>query len=64
MTLPRFAKAAVFWVVLRPLILRNYRLREQGKLPDEWYWADRRAFLWGYTIEPPVAETPAKALEG
>ncbi len=27
-------------LVLWPLVARNYRLRKQGKLPDEWYWAD------------------------
>ncbi len=26
--------------ILKLLIKRNYRLRELGRLPDEWYWAD------------------------
>lgn len=38
----------IYWCFLRPLILRNYRLRERGKRPDEWYWADLLACKWGY----------------
>ncbi len=26
--------------VLRLLVQRNYRLRADGRVPDEWYWAD------------------------
>lgn len=40
----------IFYHVLRPLIKRNYRMREAGLLPDEWYWADRLALSWGYTL--------------
>ncbi len=30
--------------VLRYLVWRNNRLREAGRLPDKWYWADLE--LW------------------
>jgi len=40
----------VFHLVLKPLIKRNYRLRAEGKLPDEWYWADLMAARWGYFV--------------
>ena len=33
-------------LILLPLIRRNYRLRKEGKLPDEWYWADRLVCKW------------------
>ena len=33
---------------LYPLVLRNYSLREKKLLPDEWYWADEKIYLWGY----------------
>ena len=44
----------VFWLILRPLIKRNYRLRYRsalngdGKYPDQWYWADVIAAKYGY----------------
>lgn len=41
-------KAAIYWLILRPLVLRNYRLRAAGKLSDEWYWADTLACGWGF----------------
>lgn len=41
-----------FHFVLKPLIRRNYRLRERGMRPDEWYWADRLALSWGYAVAP------------
>lgn len=47
--LPRMRKL-IFVAVLKPLILRNYRLRAAGKLPDEWYWADHLAMRWGYFV--------------
>lgn len=40
-------KFAIAWAVFRPLVKRNYRLRRQGKLPDEWYWADAYLLTWG-----------------
>ena len=45
-----------FYFVLRPLILRNYRLRKQsrlnfdGKHLDEWYWADTLAVNSGWYV--------------
>lgn len=27
-------------LILAPLVFINYRLRRQGKLHDQWYWAD------------------------
>jgi hypothetical protein len=41
-------KRIIFETILRPLICRNYRLRAEGLLPDEWYWADRLAVHWGF----------------
>lgn len=32
--------------VLYPLIVRNFRKREAGLIPDEWYWADM-VICWG-----------------
>lgn len=43
-------KKLIFVLVLRPLIERNYRLRQEGKKPDEWYWADALAVRWGYFL--------------
>ena len=46
----------VFHLILKPLIRRNYRLRElsaisgDGKYPDEWYWADLLAMNFGYHV--------------
>jgi len=40
----------VFILILRPLIKRNYRLRTEGKLPDEWYWADTLAVNYGFFV--------------
>jgi hypothetical protein len=36
---------------LAALTLRNYRLRQQGAAPDQWYWAD--ALLWhiGFVVQ-------------
>ncbi len=38
-------------LVLIPLVVRNYRLREQGELPDEWYWADQVLVSWGVFVQ-------------
>ena len=38
----------IFHLILRPLILRDYRLREQGLRPDRWYWADLLAIRMGF----------------
>jgi len=40
-----------FHLILKPLIKRNYRLRMEGKLPDEWYWADKIAVKFGYFVK-------------
>ncbi len=44
-------KFIIFHLYLKPLIKENYRLRAEGKLPDEWFWADRLAYEWGYVVE-------------
>lgn len=49
-----FVRWIVFHFYLKPLIKRNYRLRAQGVLPDEWYWADELAFSWGYCATDPL----------
>lgn len=41
-------RRVVFLLILRPLTIRNYRLRAKGKRPDEWYWADVKAMQWGF----------------
>lgn len=43
-------KYLIFKLILSPLIKRNYKLREQGKIPDKWYWADEIALKWGYCV--------------
>jgi len=44
-------KWLIYKIMLKPLILRNYRMRRAGLLPDEWYWADRKALDWGYATD-------------
>lgn len=44
----KMIKYFIVKLILVPLIQRNYRLREAGKLPDEWYWADKLKAKWGY----------------
>ncbi len=39
-----------FFVVLRPLILANYWMRERRLLPDKMFWADALALSWGFTV--------------
>ncbi|KKL73668.1 hypothetical protein LCGC14_2072600 [marine sediment metagenome] len=36
-------KIISMWILLL-LRNRNFRLREEGKLPDKWYWADIEIF--------------------
>ena len=36
----------IYWLWLRPLIKRNLQMRNAGKLPDQWYWADVFALRW------------------
>lgn len=43
-------REALFNETLKPLIEENYRLRELGTLPDEWYWADELAAGWGLFV--------------
>lgn len=40
----------IFLLVLKPLILRDYRLRALGVRPDRWYWADSLALKWGHFV--------------
>lgn len=35
-------------LILYPLVYRNYRLRQAGKRPDKWYWADIKLTAWGF----------------
>jgi len=41
----------VFHLYLKRKIKENYRLRENGELPDKWYWADELACNYGYFVE-------------
>lgn len=47
----RAMQSVLFVAVLRPLILRNYRLRSQGLISDRWYWADEVAMSWGKFVQ-------------
>lgn len=40
----------VFHLLLKPLILINYKQRKAGLKPDEWYWADQLAVKFGYFV--------------
>lgn len=37
-------------LALWPLVVRNYRLRLNGVLPDEFYWADMWLLRLGWTV--------------
>lgn len=37
-------------LILYPLVYSNYQLREAGKLPDTWYWADILLSKWGFLL--------------
>ncbi len=41
----------IVWILGR-LVWKNYRLRQAGVLPDEWYWADLALFKRGYQVDP------------
>ena len=41
-------KRLIAKLFLYPLTYENYRLRELGKLPDEWFWADVLLTKWGF----------------
>ncbi len=38
--------------VLRYLVKRDWRLRQAGRKPDKWYWADLKLFLRGVYLCP------------
>jgi len=40
------------WILVA-LTRRNYRLREAGKLADEWYWADIALLERGLALDMP-----------
>jgi hypothetical protein len=42
------ARRWIYRFILRPVIVRNYGMRERGTAPDELYWADRLAMSWGH----------------
>ena len=44
-------KYLIYYLILRPLIKRNYRLRGLQKPQEKWYWADKIAYDWGYWTE-------------
>ena len=37
-------------LILMPIVLRDYRLRMQGRRPDRWHWADRMLVRLGYVV--------------
>jgi hypothetical protein len=45
-------KPMVYYLILRPMILRDYRLRENGVRADRFHWADEKAIEWGYFTIP------------
>lgn len=47
-TFKRILMWPVYIVVLRPLIAINYKQRELGNIPDQWYWADELAVKYGF----------------
>ena len=51
-------KLAILFYVLEPLIARDLRLREAGRRPDEWYWADMLAPRWGLWPQYPEIRNP------
>jgi hypothetical protein len=40
----------MFYLLLKPLIKRNCKLRKAGLAPDAWYWADALAARYGYFV--------------
>ena len=38
--------------LLFPLVRRDYRLREAGKRPDRWHWADKVLVRLGFGVIP------------
>jgi len=37
-------------LILWPMVARNYALRTKGRLPDEWYWADKLMLKMGWVV--------------
>jgi len=37
-------------LLLMPLVIYNFEQRRKGKLPDEWYWADRIMLDLGWSV--------------
>lgn len=44
----RLLRWFIYWLWLHPIIINDYRLRMEGKRPDEWHWADELAVNWGF----------------
>jgi hypothetical protein len=44
-------RKAIFLLILRPIIQRDYRLRAKGVRPDRWHWADMLAVKWGFFVD-------------
>lgn len=51
----RWSARHIWWLPLAlflwPLVVLNYRARERGELPDEWYWADERLLALGFFVD-------------
>lgn len=43
-------KRLIVKYILFPLVLRNFRKRMNGEIPDKWYWGDIQLFRLGYRI--------------
>jgi len=44
-------KRLIFMAILQPLILANYWLRQRRLIADKWFWADKLALGWGYSVK-------------
>lgn len=55
----RVARETIFRLILVPLIRRDLLLREAGKRPDEWHWADLLALRWGFIEHKDYPEATA-----
>ena len=60
MIITKAIKLLIFYLVLRPLIVRNYRLRRESILQDEWYWADKIAVRYGYYVSDTAFQIMAR----
>ncbi len=43
-------KKIIFYMFVRPLIRRNYKLRIRHKKSDKWYWLDKMTLGWGFSV--------------